>query len=141
MRSNRPLRTGEVAAESTGEVTAEATGEVLTPEVTPEVVPGEAVDEVAGEVAGEVTGEVAGEVTGEVLRLLTALRPGPKSRTEAQESLSLIAQSNFRHRYLEPSLKLGLVEMTIPDKPHSRNQRYRLTPLGLEVLKKATESS
>jgi hypothetical protein len=26
--------------------------------------------------------------------------------------------------------------MTIPDKPRSRNQRYRITPLGLEVLRK-----
>jgi hypothetical protein len=31
--------------------------------------------------------------------------------------------------------------MTIPDKPHSQKQRYRITPLGLEVLKKATEAS
>ncbi|WP_338021239.1 Fic family protein [Azomonas macrocytogenes] len=27
---------------------------------------------------------------------------------------------------------LGLVEMTLPDKPNSRNQRYRLTGPGLQ---------
>jgi len=29
------------------------------------------------------------------------------------------------------------LEMTIPDKPRSSKQRYRITRLGLEVLKKA----
>jgi DNA-binding PadR family transcriptional regulator len=31
--------------------------------------------------------------------------------------------------------------MTIPDKPRSSKQRYRLTPLGLEVLKEAKEKT
>jgi ATP-dependent DNA helicase RecG len=68
---------------------------------------------------------------------LKALKSGPKSRAEAQDSLSLIGLANFRKRYLEPSMKLGLVGMTIPDKPHSPIQRYGITSLGLEVLKQA----
>ena len=35
--------------------------------------------------------------------------------------------------YLREVIDAGLVEMTIPDKPHSRNQRYRLTRLGMKA--------
>ena len=36
-------------------------------------------------------------------------------------------RSKFRQAVLTPLLKLGLVEMTIPDKPTSSKQRYFLT--------------
>lgn len=29
-----------------------------------------------------------------------------------------------RHYYIHPALKLNLIQMTLPDKPQSRNQRY-----------------
>ena len=35
------------------------------------------------------------------------------------------SRSTFRQNYLEPALKQGLITMTIPDKPNSRNQKYR----------------
>lgn len=39
-------------------------------------------------------------------------------------------RSKFRDVVLSPLLTLGLVEMTIPDKPNSSKQRYRLTLAG-----------
>ena len=36
----------------------------------------------------------------------------------------------MRLPYLKPALKQGLIEMTIPDKPNSPLQKYRLTALG-----------
>jgi hypothetical protein len=93
-----------------------------TPQVTPQV-------------AGEVTGEVAGEVTGEVFRFLRVLAEGAQTRSEAQAKLGLKGQANFRDRYLVLAKTAGLIEMTIPDKPRSRLQRYRLTPHGAKLLK------
>ncbi len=103
--------------------------ESRTPEVTPEVA-----GEVTDQVTGEVTGEVAGEVTGEVRRLLKVLDLTPLSRVKAQSVLGLKGQANFRDRYLEPALGSGLIEMTIPDKPRSSKQKYRLTDKGRALL-------
>ena len=78
-------------------------------------------------------GEVTGEVTGEVIRLLQVMR-GEMKRAELQEVLQLRHEDYFREAYLVPALKTGLIEMTIPDKPRSGNQKYRITQKGREVL-------
>ncbi len=51
-----------------------------------------------------------------------------------QDALRLKDHMHFRRHYLLPTLEAGSIEMTIPDKPKSPSQRYRLTRLGLEVL-------
>ena len=80
---------------------------------------------------------VTGEVTGEV-RLLRAMA-GEMTRQQIQESLGLRHEDHFRKAYLLPALQAGLIEMTVPDKPRSRNQRYRLTPEGREFLRQTQE--
>ena len=84
-----------------------------------------------------VTGEVTEEVTGEV-RLLRAMA-GEMTRQQIQESLGLRHEDHFRKAFLLPALQAGLIEMTVPDKPRSRNQRYRLTPEGREFLRQIQE--
>jgi predicted HTH transcriptional regulator len=49
----------------------------------------------------------------------------PRSKREMMDSIGLTDTKNFRERYLVPLLEAGKIEMTIPDKPNSRNQRYR----------------
>jgi hypothetical protein len=51
--------------------------------------------------------------------------------------LPLKSQANFRNRYLLPALKSCMIEMSIPGKPNSRLQKYRLTDNGRAVLAKA----
>ena len=97
----------------------------VSPQVTPEVTP---------QVTGEVTPQVAGEVAPEV-RLLRVLS-GEMTRLDIQEALGLKHEDHFRKSYLLPALQAGLIEMTIPDKPRSSKQRYRLTPAGSEYLKR-----
>ena len=75
------------------------------------------------------TVEVAGEVAGEVTKLLL-ICSGVMSRRELREMLQLKGDDNFRRLYLVPALEAGILEMTIPDKPNSRLQKYRLTLKG-----------
>jgi type I restriction enzyme M protein len=88
--------------------------------------------ETAGVVTGEVTGVVTGEVAGEVQRLLLVFH-GEMKRTELQQALGLKHEDNFRDVYLLPAMEAGAVEMTIPDKPNSSKQRYRLGPPTVEA--------
>ena len=67
--------------------------------------------------------------TPQVKRLLAVLA-GEMTRDELQTALGLKDRKSFRERYLLPALHKGLVEMTIPGKPNSREQKYRLTGKG-----------
>jgi hypothetical protein len=61
---------------------------------------------------------------------------GNMDRQTLQRAMGLKAAKNFRLVYLRPALGAGLIEMTIPGKPRSSKQRYRITPLGIEALKR-----
>jgi len=58
------------------------------------------------------------------------------SRVEIQAVLNLRHEEYFRVAYLVPALKTGLIEMTIPDKPRSSKQKYRLTDKGKKWLER-----
>lgn len=73
------------------------------------------------------------QVTPQVVQLLEVIR-GEMTREELQSILELRDRQSFRKLYLKPALAEGLIEMTIPDKPNSRLQRYRLTDKGHQWL-------
>jgi Fic family protein len=79
-----------------------------------------------------VTPQVVPQVTPQVLELLRTMK-SEVSRVELQALLGLRDRKSFFERYLRPSLSLGLVEMSIPDKPNSRLQKYRLTGKGRQA--------
>ena len=74
----------------------------------------------------------------QVKKLLSVLS-GEKGRSELQELLSIKNRDYFRTDYLVPAVNNGYIELTIPDKPNSQNQKYRLTAKGL-ALKEALKS-
>jgi len=71
------------------------------------------------------TEQVREQVTEQVERLLTALSSETLSAKELLERLGLKHRPTFSNNYLRPALELGLIEMTVPDKPNSSKQRYR----------------
>ena len=113
------------------EVTPEVAPEVA-PQVAPEVAP-QVAPEVTPEVTPEVAPEVAPEVTPEVRNMLSMIK-GEMSRREIQAVLKLKDEKHFREFYQQPAIAQGLIEMTIPDKPRSRNQKYRITQKGKMLL-------
>ena len=53
-----------------------------------------------------------------------------KTAEELMQAVGRSNRSKFRGKVLKPLMQSGLLEMTIPDKPRSKNQRYRLTENG-----------
>jgi len=65
------------------------------------------------------------QVTDQVKRLLDVLCTSALSAVELMSLLDLKHRPTFRQNYLHPALEQRLIEMTLPDTPNSRNQRYR----------------
>lgn len=80
-------------------------------------------------VVGRSTDQDDDQVTAQdktpVERLLSALGDKTLSTAELMERLGLSHRPTFRKNYLNPALEQNLIERTIPDKPNSKNQRYR----------------
>ncbi len=76
----------------------------------------------------------APEVTPEVVKLIKQLKD-EMYRRNLKESMGLKDDEHFRKSYLLPALKVGVIEMTIPDKRRSSKQKYRLTKKGQELRK------
>ncbi len=70
------------------------------------------------------------DVSQSELRVLEFVAENAKSKAEIAQELGLSARGRAIHRLLEALLSKTLLEMTIPDKPNSRNQKYKITPLG-----------
>ena len=81
----------------------------------------------------QVIAHSTSQVTAEVKRLLLVLT-GEMSRPQLLQALELTHRENFRSVYLKPALEAGLIEMTLPNKLKSRNQRYRLSAFGKRWL-------
>ena len=78
--------------------------------------------------------QVTDQVTDQVAALLAYIQGSETSAIDAMTALRLTHRPTFRENYLNPALDAGLIERTIPDKPKSRLQKYRLTELGQSTL-------
>ena len=70
------------------------------------------------------TEQVIEQVTEQVQKLMDVITSEPKSANELMEHVGLKHKLTFRDNYLKPALELGLILMTVPDKPKSSKQKY-----------------
>ena len=77
--------------------------------------------------------KVTPQVTPQVDHLLKVIQ-GEMSRVQIMKILELKDREHFREHYLQRAIKAGLLEPTMPEKPNSRLQKYRLTPKGRKRL-------
>ena len=68
-----------------------------------------------------------------MLAILTAAH-SPRSLAELQQETGLKDRVHFLKAYVEPLLAAGWLERTIPDKPRSSKQEYRLTEEGKGIV-------
>jgi predicted HTH transcriptional regulator len=111
----------------------------VTPQVTPQVDSGrnllkeQSLQELASAL-GLTIAQVTPQVTAQVEKVLDATANEARSREELQTVTGMIDREHFRKAYIEPLVTAGWLERTIPDKPTSRLQKYRLTPKGRDWL-------
>jgi len=77
--------------------------------------------------------------TAQIVAQMVGYCLAPRTAREIMAWLGLKHLGTFRVNYLHPILQAGWLEMTIPDKPKSRKQRYRLTGAAQELVAKLTE--
>ena len=58
-----------------------------------------------------------------------------RSREEIQKHIQINDRVYFRLNILNPLIKDGLIELTLPDKPNSPNQKYKITKKGQDYIK------
>ena len=80
---------------------------------------------VVGSQTDQVTDHVTDQDKTPVERLLTIMGNETLPAQEMMKRLGLSHRPSFRENYLHPALEQGLIEMTVPEKPNSRNQKYR----------------
>lgn len=85
--------------------------------------------------------ELASSLSQQAKSLLMSLKGDKKSVSSLQLVTNCSPQSKqlFIKQFIVPSLEVGLIERTHPDKPHHPQQKYYLTDLGLAVLAELTK--
>ena len=82
------------------------------------------IDEILSEIISQ-TNSADSQINSYVKKLLDVMEfDVPYTTSEILEKLGLKSRETLRKNYLNPGIEMKLIQMTIPDKPTSRNQRY-----------------
>lgn len=84
----------------------------------------EMIDEILLEITTQAKSEDS-QISSYVKKLLDVMEfDVPYTTAEILKKLNLKSRETLRKNYLNPAIEMNLVQMTVPDKPTSRNQRY-----------------
>ena len=123
------------------------------PQVTPQVTPQvngqdgtksalsrhQATAQVTEQDTAQVGEQVSEQVSEQVLSILRVVATTPQTKHELLDAAGLSdAYLNYK-RHILPLLEQGILERTIPSKPTSRLQKYRITEKGRALLKGANQ--
>ena len=62
------------------------------------------------------------------------LAAGPKSKSDLSRNLGQKEVSGQLNKVVRQLLAEGMIEYTVPDKPRSRLQKYRVTAKGMDAV-------
>ncbi len=124
-------------------------GEICKKELRNNLIDGETNHDIGHDISHDVGHDIGHDISHDIshdvghdvrlitknIKMLITQMKGEISRPNLQLVLNIKHRSQFRESYLEPALELKIIEMTIPDKPKSKNQKYKLTKKGLELKK------
>jgi ATP-dependent DNA helicase RecG len=82
----------------------------------------------------QVTEQVIEQVTEQVTKIIAVLEHEMTIK-ELMEKLQIKHRPTFLYNYIRPAIDFGLIEMTVPNKPNSKNQKYRLSNVGRNYKK------
>lgn len=68
--------------------------------------------------------------TEQVRVLISGMTDKKYSTAELMELVRIMHRPTFLYNYLQPAIEAGLIALSIPEKPTSRNQKYYLTEKG-----------
>lgn len=83
-------------------------------------------DQASDHVSAQASVQAYKEQSDQVQRLISVLGHGDYILAELMQFVGLTHRATFQKNYLNPAIEAGLIERTIPDKPKSPKQRYRL---------------
>lgn len=109
---------------------------VYVPSHAPEGPPaaGEYQGNAPSEQGASKSSEQVSKMSEQAQALLSLASEGPRSRAELLAGIDLSdAYGNYK-RHLLPLIEGGYLARTIPEKPNSQNQRYRVTDAGRKIL-------
>jgi ATP-dependent DNA helicase RecG len=123
----------------TPQVAGRVTGQVEHPQVFGNAGrPGDATGQVTGEVTlPELESQLESQLESDSLseRVLATLKGGALGKAAISAGLGQKQVSGPPHGVVRQLVDAGLITMTLPDKPNSRLQKYRLTDAGKALLR------
>lgn len=87
----------------------------------------------------QATDQDSDQATDQELKVLEFCKK-PYSRKEVLESLDMSNHQYNYQRHIEPLLERNWLELTVPDKPKSPNQKYKTTKKGRMILQDSKDS-